>query len=564
MTKNLIYAVVLSTLVIIFYNFFIFPKYLSTKKPQELKEKEIDKTLSKEKINILAQPVSELVAEKTRQRETIEPTGEGKDIIVDTKLYKAIVSAYSGEILKWELKKYFVTNYKSTTANMFEKKENVRLIDHAVSKHLPLKVIIPYFKEISYSFNTERLDLSNDTAESNLVITANLANVLKVEKHYTFNNKSYAIDYKITFTNLTTYPIKIEDKENNCGIMLGLGAGLGNANIHHKGRLEEITAVVQNKAISFIRLTPKTSQKLYSGDISWAGLQTLYFLKALIPIDPPQSVFTKLTEDNLPSVWVNMPSLELAPNEVRTYSFVFYCGPKSEEALAFVKLNKPEILFSGSILSPLNFIILKTLKLCYRAIPNYGVAIIMIAMLFKILTFPLTHISFKSIKKMQALAPQINALREKYKNNPQQLNQQMLLLWRQHKVNPMSGCLPMIIQMPIFFALYSTLTHAIELRAAPFILWIKDLSQPDTVAYIFGLPLNILPILMGVSMFIQQKMSATPGDPKSAQMSTLMTMLFILIFWGLSSGLVLYWLVTNIFSIFHQYFINKQKFSVGT
>jgi YidC/Oxa1 family membrane protein insertase len=197
---------------------------------------------------------------------------------------------------------------------------------------------------------------------------------------------------------------------------------------------------------------------------------------------------------------------------------------------------------------------------------NYGVAIIIITILQKIGFYPLAQKSHKSMHAMQALQPKIQAIKERYKNNPQKVNQETMELYKRHGVNPLGGCLPMLLQIPIFIALYNALYYSVELWRAPFTLWIDDLSVADTLFVVpFPIPyigeafaVRGLPVIMGISMFIQQKMSPMGGDPRQAQMMLyLMPVMFTFIFWGMPSGLVLYWLVNNVLHIGHQYQMNR-------
>ena len=200
-------------------------------------------------------------------------------------------------------------------------------------------------------------------------------------------------------------------------------------------------------------------------------------------------------------------------------------------------------------------------------INNYGVSIILLTILIKILFWPLTHKSYKSMGEMKKLQPRMAKIREKYKDNKQQMNREMMALYKTYKVNPMGGCLPMVIQIPVFFALFRILGNAIELRHAPFMLWINDLSAPDRL---FNLPFQVplmapptgipvLTLLMGASMFLQQKMTPTPGDPTQAKIMMFLPIIFTFMFINFPSGLVLYWLVNNILSIGQQYRIQKRS-----
>ncbi|OPY69470.1 MAG: Membrane protein insertase YidC [Syntrophorhabdaceae bacterium PtaU1.Bin034] len=193
---------------------------------------------------------------------------------------------------------------------------------------------------------------------------------------------------------------------------------------------------------------------------------------------------------------------------------------------------------------------------------NYGIDIILLTILIKIIFYPLSVKSYKSMKEMQKLQPMIAKLKEKYKDDKEKLNREMMGIYKTKGINPLGGCLPMVIQIPVFFALYKVLMGAIEFRHAPFMLWINDLAAPEDLFTFhvagFALPLRILPLIMGITMVIQQKMTPTGGDPMQAKMMMFMPIFFTFLFWGFPSGLVLYWLVNNVISIGQQYYINKR------
>ncbi len=193
---------------------------------------------------------------------------------------------------------------------------------------------------------------------------------------------------------------------------------------------------------------------------------------------------------------------------------------------------------------------------------NYGIDIILLTVLIKIIFYPLSVKSYKSMKNMQKLQPKLTQLREKYKNDKEKLNQEMMGIYKREGVNPLGGCLPMVIQIPVFFALYRVLMSAIEFRHAPFMLWVNDLAAPENIFTLhvagYDLPFRVLPLIMGVTMVIQQKMTPTGGDPMQAKMMMFMPIFFTFLFWGFPAGLVLYWLVNNVISIGQQYYINKQ------
>ncbi len=197
-----------------------------------------------------------------------------------------------------------------------------------------------------------------------------------------------------------------------------------------------------------------------------------------------------------------------------------------------------------------------------RLTHNYGIDIILLTILIKIIFYPLSLKSYKSMKNMQKLQPKLAALREKFKNDKERLNQEMMGIYKREGINPLGGCLPMVIQIPVFFALYKVLMTAIEFRHAPFMLWMNDLAAPENIFTMhvagYALPFRVLPLIMGVTMVIQQKMTPTGGDPMQAKMMMFMPIFFTFLFWGFPAGLVLYWLVNNVISIGQQYYINKQ------
>ena len=190
----------------------------------------------------------------------------------------------------------------------------------------------------------------------------------------------------------------------------------------------------------------------------------------------------------------------------------------------------------------------------YRLIPNYGIAIILLTILIKIAFWPLTDKSFRSMKQMQEMQPKLTALREKYKSDPKKLNEELMAMYKQKGINPMGGCLPLLLQIPVFFALYEGLMVSIELRGAPFLFWIKDLSVMD--------PLLITPILMGVTMYAQQKMTPMAGDAAQVKMMMMMPLIFTVFFLGFPSGLVIYWLLNNVLTVGQHYLILKKMNAV--
>jgi len=242
-----------------------------------------------------------------------------------------------------------------------------------------------------------------------------------------------------------------------------------------------------------------------------------------------------------------------APEERGSAHYQVFLGPKDRETLVAAGHQLDRALDFGwfwFIAIPL----LSGLRLLHRFIPNYGVNIILLTTIVKAVTLPLTQTSMKSMKAMQKLQPEMQRLRERYKDDQTTLQKEVMELYKRHRVNPVSGCLPMLLQLPIFVGLYNALMHSIELRHAPFMLWINDLSAPDRLQ-VAGIGIPVLVILMGASMLLQQWMTPQQGDPAQQRMMMIMPLVFTFISFNFPSGLVLYWLVNNLLSMGQQWYM---------
>jgi len=256
---------------------------------------------------------------------------------------------------------------------------------------------------------------------------------------------------------------------------------------------------------------------------------------------------------------MSMPPETIKANSAITKIFKVYAGPKNKNILASVDPSLKNAADISLIIEPIhNFVIWCLLNL-NKLFKNIGWSLIVFSILTKIVFMPITQKSTDSMKKMGLLAPQINAIKEKYKDKPDVMQREIMAVYKANRINPLMGCLPILIQMPFFFAFYSALTSSIDLWNAPFILWMKDLSMPDTVATISGFNLNILPLIMTVSTFFQTKLSTVDTGQSKQQKIFMMAMpvVFIFIFWTMPSGLVLYWIMQNILQIAHQLIVNK-------
>ena len=284
------------------------------------------------------------------------------------------------------------------------------------------------------------------------------------------------------------------------------------------------------------------------GSARWAGFAAQYFLAAAIPQNGEGTAFFSMT-DSVPIVRVDSA---LVGNRVQ---FDVYTGPKEREALVRAGHDLDRALDFGMfwfVAIPL----LRALRLLHVVTHNYGVAIIVLTALVKVVTAPLTRTTFRNMREMQKIQPQMAKLRERFKDDQTALQKEMMELYRRHRVNPFSGCLPMVLQIPIFIGLYNALSHAIELRHAPFMLWINDLSAPDRLI-IGSIPVPVLTLFMGASMFLQQWLTPQQGDPTQQRMMMFMPLVFTFMFINFPAGLVLYWLVNNVLTIAQQYWMMR-------
>ncbi|MDD5644029.1 MAG: membrane protein insertase YidC [bacterium] len=319
--------------------------------------------------------------------------------------------------------------------------------------------------------------------------------------------------------------------------------------------------------------TKDTGVDVKQGLVNFAAIQDRYFIAVIIPESTSRGYISQKINEGQGNVGVIYTGGVLQANEKRSYKMKLYVGAKEYNALKKLNVGAEELVFSGwtfflraDIWFPwMCNALLLLLNMFNRIFHNYGISIIIVTVLTKVITYPATRAQFKSMRKMQDLAPKIKAIKARHKDNAAKLNQETMELYKKHKVNPMGGCLPMLAQMPIFIAFYIVIYRAVELRGASFInihmnlpaslggaaLWITDLSLKD--------PTYVLPILMGATMFFQQKLSGASIDPAQAKAMMLMPLIFTFIFLSFPSGLVLYWLVSNLLSIIQQVYHNVEE-----
>ncbi|MDY0211911.1 MAG: membrane protein insertase YidC [Desulfuromonadaceae bacterium] len=387
---------------------------------------------------------------------------------------------------------------------------------------------------------------NTDTAQV-VSLSTTLDNGILLSKVFTFTPDSYLINVHIELVNNSATALTdiLQLKLNNYW-----DDDLAGNRFDYLGFTSYVDGKLQEDAVKDIQSAKKT----FTGEISWSGYTDKYFLSALVNRDNIfDSVLLERDGDRISNT-ARIANFSIAPGAKRAVNFDAYFGPKNIDYLKAAGRNLNEVVdfgFFAFLSKPLHV----CLKFFYTFVHNYGVAIILLTVIIKLLFWPLTQKSYVSMRAMQTLQPEMKKLREKYRGDKEGLNRNMMELYKEHRVNPLGGCLPMLVQIPVFIALYKVLLGTIELRHAPFALWLTDLSVKD--------PYYITPIIMGATMFIQQKMTPSTMDPMQAKMMLAMPVVFTFIFLNFPSGLVLYWLVNNLLTILQQYLIYRKPASAS-
>jgi YidC/Oxa1 family membrane protein insertase len=488
-----------------------------------------------------------------------------KDVVVDTPLFQAVFTEQGARLKSFQLKKY---KSKMPTAPIYQFKlaffsfdleryltpEQAKigpqdLVRDGSSNKLPLTVSWQ-----GKTLNVAGMGLCEASAPA-LTLKDGDKGVLKFTcvspegltfvKTFTFKADSYGFDLAVQVTNHTKQPL---DGQLNLELSENF-AGEEASRFHFLGFNGSINNKTQDIKSGSLKET-----KTFTGKVEWAGLDEGYFMTTMIP--ESAKAWVTLTEPpKAPMVaTLSSPVEALGPGQAAQFSYVLYFGPKNLDDLKPLGLDRAVNFgwfdFVGKpFLTFLNWL--------DRYTHNYGWAIIVLTVLLRIVFWWPNHKSYKSMKDMQKLQPKVAQIREKHKDDREAMNKELMALYRTFKVNPMAGCLPMLLQLPVFIALYNVLGYAIELRHAPYIptlpftdiVWLADLSAKD--------PLLITPLVMGATMFIQQKMTPSTGDPTQAKMMMFLPVIFTFLFLNFASGLVIYWLVNNVLSIAQQYYTNK-------
>lgn len=468
--------------------------------------------------------------------QTLSQSASQKDITVDTALYSAVFSSRGASLKSITLKKYREQNSPAAPNVTLGADVDPNLLSfstRATGINLPDSTIF------TSDVDGVKLDASGT---GKLTFNYISGQGFTVRKTYTFTSGEYGIKLDTQIFNnsaaplvgaiqqVMTYPAEPKVKDNRFDTA---GAYLFSDNSLQSNKIKDVSA----------------STRRYEKTILWSGFADKYFLNAILADKGSiASVELKKSGAGFFESIVSSPQFTVNPGQSVAAAYRLFVGPKDIDILKAQGNSLEQSLDLGwftVIAKPL----LYSLKFFYNYVGNYGVAIIIITIILKAFFFPLTHKSYKSMKGMQKIQPEMAKLKEKFKDDRDAMNKAVMELYREHKVNPMGGCLPMIVQIPVFFALYKSLMFSIELRHAPFFLWVTDLADKD--------PYYVTPVIMGITMFVQQKMTPSQMDPLQQKMMLALPVVFTFMFLSFPSGLVLYWLVNNILTIGQQMYINK-------
>ncbi|MCA9451609.1 MAG: membrane protein insertase YidC, partial [Nitrospira sp.] len=467
-----------------------------------------------------------------------EPLVTEEVVVVETPLFRADISGHGGVITSWELKKYLTQTEENIPVQLVypngqfpgpltvqikgneAETQRLRQGNFQVQKD---------FNELDESHPTGKVLLTHSSSESDLWI----------QKELTFHYDSYVVDIIIRTRGISS----------DIDVLLGTNFGVVEWAQGFIGLLGSAWMVGDEME----KLSPDADAPILrrDGPVKWLALQDKYFMSVFIP-ENANGLYSKLETEMVVSAGMSFPG----GSGEQVHKTKLYAGPKKYDVLKSFEIGLEDTIDFGwfiygswSIVKAVAKPLFSVLRFIYDYTHNYGVAIILLTLGIKLLFVPLQYKSYKSMQGMQTIQPKVLALQEKFKDNKEKLNQELMKLYKEHKVNPVGGCLPMVLQMPVFVALFNILYMTIDLRQAPFMLWVTDLSAQD--------PYYVLPVLMGISMVVQQKIMPTTMDPTQAKMMMILPVGLTFLFVTFPAGLVLYWVTNNVLTVTQQFVTDR-------
>jgi YidC/Oxa1 family membrane protein insertase len=509
MSKNTLLAFILSAIVLFTFQYFFAPKKPINPQAEQTTQKAASNNQQTESAAAEAEPIK-LENNKVEYESEVLETFD-----VQTELAKYVFNSNTGNIRKVDVLKY---NGRELNDISFDSKKT-----DSIFTEVPL---ISKFSS-TVSKNNGTTTVTFEGSQGDLVVT----------KKYEINEGSYLVKGSMIMTNVGERTISVPFKS---GFAAGIVNGFESDRFTFQGPL-----MFDGKRLKSVKES-KVEEPVVVNNPLWVGYSSKYFFTGIAQTYKAGTI----TKSGESATIAGETDVKLNPGDRQEVGFNVYAGPKEYEGLKALDMKFEKSLDFG-VFSFIAIPMLKFLNMINDVVKNYGIAIILLTIAIKILTFPLTQKSMVSMKKMSSLQPKMQELKEKLGEDKQKLQAATMELYKKEGVNPFGGCLPMLLQIPIFFALYKALLLSIELQGAPFFGWITDLSVKD--------PYYITPVLMGVTMFLQQKMTpATSADPTQQKIFQFMPVIFTFLFLTFPSGLVVYWLTNNVLTIAQQYLINKK------
>ena len=492
-------------------------------------------------------------ANNTVQEATLSPI---TPITVTTDTVKAVIDEKSGDLRALYLLKYNASSDEGKDFVLFDDSKAYTYVAQSDLLNANGQLLL---KDVPFQAPQKQYTLSGDQVEVRL--SAPETNGLKIDKVYTFNKGSYLINIRFDITNQSGQPVKLDaayrmlrDSSKPDGEGYFNHTYTGPVLYTPSGKFEKVTFSDLDDDFKSGRDQAEYVRRTDSGCV---GMIQHYFMSTWI-LQPKDgtSVCTNgacqidisRRSDNLYSAGARVPLPEIAAGATLDFPIELYAGPQTTSVISQVADNLQLAKDYGKVhifASPLFWLLNKL----HDYVSNWGWAIVLLTIIVKAVLYPLTNASYRSMAKMRAVAPRLQSLKEKYGDDRMALQQATMKMYKDEKINPLGGCLPMLLQIPVFIGLYWAIFTSVELRQAPWIGWITDLSRPD--------PWFILPIIMAITMFIQTSLNPPPTDPLQAKMMKLMPVIFSVMFFFFPAGLVLYWVVNNILTIAQQWYINK-------
>lgn len=542
MEKNALWAVLLSAIFLIVWYHFFQPAPVPPANPRAASSSTSDASAGK---NLVAHPPLLPSDQQLKKGGTKVLQALEMEKVIERASAKIVIASRGAGVKHWWLKESAFENGVRSS--------HVDLVNHpdAASGNSPSPQMLPLatFPELNFQ-ELHPSGSSGKNDQSLSVWRALLPNGIEVEKSYILEDGSENVSKTSPFLKLT---LSLKNRTKRTATLenfqIGWEGGLGTVESEKKENLN-LSRVLAYPSPTKEVASFKTGE--HKAEYAWVGIDNRYYLFAMLPQQGQfDHILTEKSKTNPGEVKLATNKIQLAPGESKSYELKIYAGPKGYTQLKKWGLGLEHSVDFGTF-GFLGKWALRAMNALRRLTGNYGWAIVILTCMLQLIVFPLSLKSYKSMAGMKKLQPKIQELQNRYKDDPKRMNQETMALYKESKTNPFGGCLPMILQIPIFYAFFTMLRNSYELRGAPWILWIKDLSQHD--------PYYVLPLVMGGGMFLQQKISGTSGDPTQANMMIFMPFIFTFMFLKFPSGLVLYWLTNSLLSMATQYWFTK-KFS---